>query len=852
MASAAAILADARKEELEFVRPFHPVLRRPEAAFSKQYRQLDDLQVDVSYTGFKKDDRDFLYKLFAILGDETRKDYISWCPEGRLLIVKKWRVLVSDGHLTAHDIDDTQFMAHLRVYNFRQLDKNQQRRFLPNGDSKWLLFLNPVVNLDQGDGVLKKYIRYCQVHRLKALVEKQSPEAGFIQACRQVLLQTAPKSVASLSNEEIADVLSDGELRIYDKNRCVFREGDPPDGYYICLFGVVSVHKFAGDDDRSKFGRKLVELRDGAGFGEVAFSESCPNRNASVVAVGDEDLATVAETSAPGLSQTICFVASPRAFASVYAERNKLFDTKIALLRRSPLYRHWRVEDLYKLASVMKRRIVQRGDVAKRATSEEVVFVQKGALKIFRTRESGAGEIEVALLGPDDAFGLVEMLGQSGTARRAVAAQTTELFAAPVYICRDLSLANAKTKRELDKIVAARVRWEGVCEEAYRQEKVSITPGMMAYAEYQVNEHGVTLVQNSNKEKRRNAMYEVQSDLQSIVLSTQSLIEESEELMETDLDRAEASCRNAHDLCKETLKKVEVLSRRKRVTDVQRATFRQELQDSLLTSEERLNKIEEVRARQIMAANREKTGTFLTDVDEHTVVTCTSTATPCPTLDSNITRKLRKGIGRKGVEAFAALNEALMNSDTSTIKVEPSMLTDDESDGEESSSEEEEVETTTTVRRRRELGECLVHSRSLHEHPTASDYQSKLDEDLELRMGPYGLPPNGLKRTGIPRKKKRTFFIPGQKGKQPTFGREETPIYAKRPKAKKKPAVVPENPFKRPPKVVAEELPLIRPARKEVAQLLAGHTEHEKKAQAVLARRQKLYEDAISVTSSNC
>ena len=67
--------------------------------------------------------------------------------------------------------------------------------------------------------------------------------------------------------------------------------------------------------------------------------------------------------------------------------------------------------------------------------------------------------------------------------------------------------------------------------------------------------------------------------------------------------------------------------------------------------------------------------------------------------------------------------------------------------------------------------------------------------------------------------------------------------------AKKKPTVIPENPFKRPPKVVQDELPSIKPARKEVAQLLAGHTEHEKKAQAVLARRQKLYEDAISVTS---
>ena len=104
-------------------------------------------------------------------------------------------------------------------------------------------------------------------------------------------------------------------------------------------------------------------------------------------------------------------------------------------------------------------------------------------------------------------------------------------------------------------------------------------------------------------------------------------------------------------------------------------------------------------------------------------------------------------------------------------------------------------------------------------------------------MGPYGLPPNGLKRTGIPRKKKTTFFIPGQKGKQPTFGREETPIYAKRPKAKKKPVVIPENPFKRPPKVVQDELPSIKPARKEVAQLLAGHTEHEAARAGGLARQ---------------
>ena len=129
MASAAAILADARKEELEFVRPFHPVLRRPEAAFAKQYRQLDDLQVDVSYTGFKKATGTSCTSCSLYWATKLEKITSVGVLRGRLLIVKKWRVLVSDGHLTAHDIDDTQFMAHLRVYNFRQLDKNQQRRF---------------------------------------------------------------------------------------------------------------------------------------------------------------------------------------------------------------------------------------------------------------------------------------------------------------------------------------------------------------------------------------------------------------------------------------------------------------------------------------------------------------------------------------------------------------------------------------------------------------------------------------------------------------------------------------------------------------------------------------------------
>ena len=54
------------------------------------------------------------------------------------------------------------------------------------------------------------------------------------------------------------------------------------------------------------------------------------------------------------------------------------------------------------------------------------------------------------------------------------------------------------------------------------------------------------------------------------------------------------------------------------------------------------------------------------------------------------------------------------------------MLTDESDGDEESDSSEEEVETTTTVQEEEGLGECLVHSRSLHEHPTAGAVQSKL------------------------------------------------------------------------------------------------------------------------------
>ena len=142
-------------------------------------------------------------------------------------------------------------------------------------------------------------------------------------------------------------------------------------------------------------------------------------------------------------------------------------------------YRHWPIENMYKLASRMARRTCRRGEVAKRADAGEVVFVRSGGLKIFRRRATGVGAIEVALLGPDDVFGLVEMMGRNDTARWAVASQPCEVFVVPSAAARELSVADPRTNELAKKIVAARTHWEAVCEASYQKEHVAITPAMM-------------------------------------------------------------------------------------------------------------------------------------------------------------------------------------------------------------------------------------------------------------------------------------------------------------------------------------------------------------------------------------
>ena len=99
------------------------------------------------------------------------------------------------------------------------------------------------------------------------------------------------------------------------------------------------------------------------------------------------------------------------------------------------------------MASRMSRRVLRAKQPVSRSDSSEVVFIQTGSLKIFRQGGKDAS-IEVALLGPDDIFGLVEMMGFFEATRWAVAQTASEVFVISMSIARELSVADARTSVE--------------------------------------------------------------------------------------------------------------------------------------------------------------------------------------------------------------------------------------------------------------------------------------------------------------------------------------------------------------------------------------------------------------------
>lgn len=89
-----------------------------------------------------------------------------------------------------------------------------------------------------------------------------------------------------LSEEEVGQIVKLAEERAVGRADKVFDEGDPGDGIYVLLEGVVSIQK----SDRAGGQQELARLSDGSVLGEMSLIAGDAARSASAVASTDARL----------------------------------------------------------------------------------------------------------------------------------------------------------------------------------------------------------------------------------------------------------------------------------------------------------------------------------------------------------------------------------------------------------------------------------------------------------------------------------------------------------------------------------------------------------------------------------
>lgn len=79
-------------------------------------------------------------------------------------------------------------------------------------------------------------------------------------------LRAGVPALATLSDEELAPLLAQGEVRIYADGETIFSEGQPARALYFAISGTVHIHRKGQGSQRID----LADLPPGSIFGEVA------------------------------------------------------------------------------------------------------------------------------------------------------------------------------------------------------------------------------------------------------------------------------------------------------------------------------------------------------------------------------------------------------------------------------------------------------------------------------------------------------------------------------------------------------------------------------------------------------
>ncbi|GMH49394.1 hypothetical protein TrRE_jg6140 [Triparma retinervis] len=284
------------------------------------------------------------------------------------------------------------------------------------------------------------------------------------------------------------------EIKCYANDEVVFLQNAVPDAYYTVLRGAVSIYAIMKDakhsaeelsaNNRLQYGKFLVQLRSGAGFGELSFNGDLNHtpRNAGVVSDGsasqsmNDDLAENLENKQKGC---ILLLIPEQSYMSqmyaLHASKNQTKD-KIKFLKMCFLFNNWSMDELVRMAYAMKKREVGKNQpLVKQGDKAEYVFlVIKGKVKLSINSEtdltSSSGEkigttnkiVDVAELCEGDIAGLVEAFDGKKKMERSIHAMGSGV---EVFCCNmpnfELMLKQVpKTYKLIEKIVLRRKNWE--------------------------------------------------------------------------------------------------------------------------------------------------------------------------------------------------------------------------------------------------------------------------------------------------------------------------------------------------------------------------------------------------------
>ena len=311
----------------------------------------------------------------------------------------------------------------------------------------------------------------------------------------------SPKLLDGLNETNKQNIALACQVKLYSYDDVVFHQGDAPDAYYTVLRGTVSIYVKRNETSqnhdghhgsRSRHGKFITTLTPGDSFGELSFNADGNHsvRNAGVVSDGRHGEARVVRKSAPttkdevDVSDSCVLLLIPEKcyMDEMFARDSAKHQTKdkLNLLKGSPPFQHWSMDQLVKLAYAMKKKSFEKGSVIVQQGErmENLWIIQEGRVRISHnvippssidTIQRGRKQpkepitVDVANLGAHDAIGLVESIDESislkKSNRNAIALVAAEVFFVPLTFFKPF-LKDSRTHAVVEQVAERRKAWE--------------------------------------------------------------------------------------------------------------------------------------------------------------------------------------------------------------------------------------------------------------------------------------------------------------------------------------------------------------------------------------------------------